>query len=165
MRIVLTKGRPRAEQAKAALDRGESWKSVARRYSIDTTKSQGGKLPGVAKGQQEKALDEAIFSAPKGRLVGPVKTQFGFYLFEVTRITPGRQQSLEQSKATIRQILASENQRKALDRFGKDYQKRWREATQCREGYTTLDCSNAPKKDNEATAPGAQTAPRTQTQP
>ena len=95
MRIVLTKDKAKAEQAKKALESGDSWKEVAKKYSIDTqSKSQGGKLPPVSKGQQEKALDDAIFSAKKGELVGPVKTQFGYYDFEVDKVTPASQQTL-----------------------------------------------------------------------
>ena len=41
----------------------------------------------MAKGQQEKALDDAIFKADKGKIEGPVKTQFGCYVFEVDKIT------------------------------------------------------------------------------
>ena len=68
----------------AELEDGKSFKEVAKKYSIDeASKSQGGKLPAVAKGQQEKALDEAVFKAKKGELTGPVKTQFGYYVFEV----------------------------------------------------------------------------------
>ena len=89
LRIVLTKDKAKAEQAKKALESGQSFKSVAKKYSIDqASKAQGGKLPAVAKGQQEKALDTAIFAAEKGKLVGPVKTQFGYYVFDVTKITP-----------------------------------------------------------------------------
>ena len=46
--------------------------------------------PGVAKGQQEPAFDKAIFAAKKGKLTGPVKTQFGWYVFDVTKITPSQ---------------------------------------------------------------------------
>jgi foldase protein PrsA len=164
LRIVLTKTQDRARQAKSALDSGQSWSAVAKRYSIDqASKSQGGKLAGVAKGQQEKALDDAIFKAPKGKILGPVKTQFGWYVLEVTKVTPSKQQSLEQSKASIKQILASENQRKALDTFGKDYRKRWKDETQCRKGYETQDCKNAPK--NTSTTSTAAPTPQTTTQP
>ena len=46
LRIVLTKRKADAERARAELERGASWKSVARRYSIDDeTKRKGGKLP------------------------------------------------------------------------------------------------------------------------
>jgi foldase protein PrsA len=166
LRIVLTKSEGRAQQAKKAIQSGQSFASVAKRFSIDqASKNQGGKLAGVSKGQQEKALDNAIFSAKKGELVGPVKTQFGWYVLEVTGITPAKQQSLEQSKASIKQILASENQRKALENFGKEYRKRWKDATTCREGYVTQDCSNAPKQKPGTTTPQAPQNGPTQTQP
>src|SRR6185312_9778400 len=157
LRIVLTKTQDKAAQAKAALDSGQSWKDVTKKYSIDqASKAQGGKLSGVAKGQQEKALDDAIFKADKGKLVGPIKTQFGWYVLDVTGITPAKQQSLEQSSASIKQILQSDGQRKALDKFGKDYRKRWKAETSCRKGYTTADCKNGPKTDTTSTAAAQQ---------
>ena len=108
---------------------------VAKKYSIDqASKAQGGKLPAVAKGQQEKALDTAIFKAKKGKLTGPVKTQFGYYVFEVTKVTKASQQTLAQAKATIKQTLASQNQQKALDKFVKSFRKRWKAKTDCARG-------------------------------
>jgi parvulin-like peptidyl-prolyl isomerase len=167
LRIVLTKTQAKAAQAKRALDSGQSWKSVTKKFSVDqASKAQGGKLTGVAKGQQEKALDDAIFKAQKGKLVGPVKTQFGYYVLEVSKVTAAKQQSLAQSKASIQQILTSDNQRKALDKFGKDYRKRWKAETACRKGFTTADCKNGPKtQPTTATAPAAQQqqAPQTST--
>jgi foldase protein PrsA len=146
LRIVLTKERGRAEAAKQALESGDSWKSVAKEYSIDqASKNQGGTLLAVAKGQQEPALDKAVFGAQKGQLTGPVKTQFGHYVFEVTKVTKPSQQTLQQASQTIKGILASENQQKALDTFIKDFQKEWKEKTNCRKGYVTQDCKNAPK--------------------
>jgi foldase protein PrsA len=167
LRIVLTKTQAKAAQAKRALDSGQSWKSVTKKFSVDqASKAQGGKLTGVAKGQQEKALDDAIFKAQKGKLVGPVKTQFGYYVLEVSKVTAAKQQSLAQSKASIQQILTSDNQRKALDKFGKDYRKRWKAETACRKGFTTADCKNGPKtQPTTATAPAGQQqqAPQTST--
>jgi foldase protein PrsA len=165
LRIVLTKTQDKAAQAKSALDSGQSWKAVTKKYSVDqASKAQGGLLSGVAKGQQEKALDDAIFKADKGKLVGPVKTQFGWYVLEVSKVTPAKQQSLEQSKASIQQILTSDNQRKALDTFGKDYRKRWKAETACRKGFTTADCKNGPKTQSTASATAQQQAPQTSTQ-
>ena len=167
LRIVLTKTKAKAEQAKKALEDGDSFKEVAKKYSIDqASKAQGGKLPAVAKGQQEKALDDAIFKAKKGKTVGPVKTQFGYYVFEVTKITPASQQSLAEAKATIKQTLASQNQQKALDKFVKSFRKRWKEKTDCREGYRTQDCKNAPKKTPTPSAtPPAGSQPSQPAQP
>jgi foldase protein PrsA len=164
--VVLTKTQAKANQAKAAIKGGQSFAAVAKRYSIDqASKAQGGKLAAVAKGQQEKALDTAVFGAKKGVLVGPVKTQFGFYVFKVTKITPASQQSQAQATTTIKQLLASQKQQKALDTFVKNFQKDWKAKTDCADQYRTQDCKNAPKKTatpTPATGTGAPTAVPTQ---
>jgi foldase protein PrsA len=160
LRIVLTKDKAKADQARKALQSGQSWKSVAAKYSIDQfSKKNGGLLPGVAKGQQDKTLDTAVFKAQKGQLVGPVKTQFGYYVFTVTKIAPAKQQTLDESKKQITDLLKSDNQRTALSAFGKDYRNRYKGATDCKSGYVTDDCKNAPKKKaTTTTAPaGGQT--------
>ena len=162
LRIVLTKNEAKAEEAKAALESGESWKSVAKEYSIDeASKAQGGKLPAQAQGTLEKALDEAVFKADKGEIVGPVKTQFGYYVFEVDKIQKASQQTLEQAKETIRQTLQSQNQQKALDKFVTDFQKKWKERTECREGYVTPAVQERSEADADADAAGR----RARTQP
>jgi foldase protein PrsA len=146
LRIVLTKDKAKADQAKKALESGDSWKEVAKKYSIDTqSKTQGGKLPPVSKGQQEKALDDAIFNAKKNELTGPVKTQFGYYDFIVNKVTPASQQTLQQATPTIKQLLAAQNQQKALDAFAKKFRDKWKGKTECRDGYKTPECKNGPK--------------------
>ena len=154
LRIVLTKTKAKADQARARLAGGESFKTVAKALSIDqASKSQGGVLLAVAKGQQEKALDDAVFKAKKGALTGPVKTQFGYYVFKVQKVTKASQQSLEQAKETIKSLLASQNQQKALDGFVKGFRDKWKDKTNCRSGYVTQDCKNAPKPKNTTTVP------------
>jgi len=168
LRIVLTKSKAKAAQAKKALQSGQSWKSVAKKYSIDqASKVNGGKLAGVAKGQQEKALDTAVFAASKGKLTGPVKTQFGWYVFEVAKVTKAKQQTLDESKASIKQILQSQNQQSALKKFGDDYRKRYKATTDCRKGYQVDDCKNAPKKNaaTQTTTGATQPQGTTTTQP
>ncbi|MEA2251537.1 MAG: foldase protein PrsA [Solirubrobacteraceae bacterium] len=166
LRIVLTKTQGDANNAKAALASGQSWKTVAKTSSIDqASKANGGVLKGVAKGQQEQALDTAVFAAAKGKLSGPVKTQFGWYVFEVTAVTPAKQQTLDQSKTAIKQLLASQNQQSALKTFGDGYRKRWKAKTDCRSGYKTEDCKGE-KNAPAAPAQQQQQVPQTgQTQP
>jgi len=166
LNVVVSKTKAKAAKAKAVIRRGDSFKAVAKRYSIDNaSKAQGGKLPAVAKGQQEKAFDEAIFSAKKGKITGPVKTQFGYYVFKVDKVTKASQQTLDEAKATIKQVLASQNQQKALDAFVKDFQRKWKEKTECREGYMTQSCKNAPKPTPTPTPPATQQAPGQQPAP
>src|SRR3954468_13828542 len=146
LRVVLTKDKAKAAAAVAALKSGDSWKTVAKKYSIDdTSKANGGKLPAQAKGTLDKQLDDAVFSAKKNQLTGPIKTQYGYYDFVVEGLTPASQQTLAQAKNTIKQTLASQNQQKALNSFVKDFTNRWKAKTECSENYKTTDCKNGPK--------------------
>jgi foldase protein PrsA len=164
--VVLTRTKAKADAAKKELDGGASWKSVAKKYSIDeASKAQGGKLPGVAKGQQEKAFDDAIFGAKKGALTGPVKTQFGYYVFEVTKVTPASQQSLAQTKETIKNLLKSQNQQKALNSFVKQFRKDYKGKTKCAKAYLIPDCENGPKQKTTPTPASGQAPQTTQQAP
>ncbi|MEA2440402.1 MAG: foldase protein PrsA [Thermoleophilaceae bacterium] len=161
LQVVLANKKPKADAALKAIKSGTAWGKVAKKYSSDTaSKSQGGKLPGVTKGQQEKTFDAAIFSAPKGKVLGPIKTQFGFYVFRVTKITPAKQQPLEAVKTTIKNLLQSQQQQKALNDFVKDFQKRYTDKTNCAKGYIVPQCSNAPKAKTD-TSPVSGGAPQT----
>jgi foldase protein PrsA len=160
--VVLTKTKAKADQAKAAIQRGTAWTAVAKKYSIDqASKAQGGKLPGVAKGQQEKSFDTAIFSAKKSALVGPIKTQFGYYVFKVTKVTKASQQSLSQAHDTIANLLRSQQQQNAINNFVKGYQKKYKGETDCAKDFVIDSCNNAPKAktNSTSTAPGSGAAP------
>ena len=149
LRVVLTKTEGRASQAKRALQRGKSWKAVAKKYSID---------------EQEKAFNDAIFAAERGSLEGPVKTQFGWYVFEVTKVKPASQQSLEQSEETIKNLLRSQRQQKALDEWIKDFRERYKEETVCAEDFEVAECDNAPREGTD-TGPASGGAPQGQPAP
>jgi len=158
--LVLTKTKAKADAAKAAVQGGQSWKSVAKKYSLDeATKANGGVLSGVTKGQQDKALDAAIFSAKKNAIVGPVKTQFGYYVVQPTKITAAVEQTLAQAQPQVKQLLQGEGQQKALDKFVKDFQKKWKADTECAAGYDTIpSCKNEAKpKTATATTPTSTT--------
>ena len=145
LRLVLTTSRAKAAAARAALAGGASWGTVARRYSIDAaSRSERGKVLRVTRAQQDKALGDAVFEAREGTLSGPVKARDGYYVFEVTRVFRPRQQSLEEARPTIEQLLVSEDRRKKLDAFTEELRAKWRSRTECREGYVTPECKNGP---------------------
>ncbi len=165
LRVVLTKTEPKARQAKNALEGGQTFKKVVKQFSIDeASKSQDGLLPAVSEGQQEKAFDRAIFEAQKGRIEGPVKTQFGWYVFKVEKVTKASQQTLEQSKETIKNLLRSQRQQKALDEFIKSFREDYKDQTDCADDYRVAECKNAPK-DETNTGPASGGNPGGQQQP
>ncbi len=157
MQIVLTKTLAEANTAKKAIQGGQSWASVAKKYSIDPSKSTGGVLKGVTAGQQDSALSKAGFAASLNKLVGPVKSQFGYYLIEVTKITAATQRSLAQSSALIKQTLTSQLTTKAQTAVDSHAKADWFKKTSCRKLYEMADCNGykAPKTTSTAGAPGA----------
>jgi foldase protein PrsA len=172
LEVVLTKTAAKANEAKSAIAGGQAFAAVAKKFSIDqVSKNQGGKLTGLAKGQQEKALDDAVFSAKLKQLVGPVKTQFGFYVFRVTKSTPASQQTLDQSKTQIRALLTTQSQQSSRQKFITKFQKKWKSRTDCRKDFVVQNCKNAPKPKQQPGLPpgavpqtgagGAQQAPQT----
>ncbi len=141
LRLILVKTPGAAAQAKGQIQHGKSIATVAKSLSIDqATKAKGGALTGVARGQQEKALDDAVFAAKRGVLTGPVKTQFGYYVFQVQKVTPGSQQTLAQATPMIKQQLTSQMQQAALAAFSKTFQAKWKAKTDCRSSYVMADC-------------------------
>ena len=162
LRIVLTKTQSQAQAAKSALSSGQSWDAVTKKYSIDpATKSHGGVLNNLSKGQTDQTLESAAFSAQVGKVVGPVKGQFGYYVIQVTKVNGGSQKSLAQSTAAIRQTLVSQSQSSAQSKVDAQAKKNWLAKTNCRSGYAMADCSGykAPK-GSSATTP---TPPTTST--
>jgi foldase protein PrsA len=165
LRVVLTKTEAKAAQAKRALGSGDSFKQVVKKYSIDeASKSQGGLLPAVSEGQQEKAFDTAIFDAKKGEIEGPVKTQFGWYVFKVEKVTEASQQTLDESKDTIKNLLRSQRQQKALDEFIKEFRNDYKDQTNCADDYRVAECKNAPKDETD-TGPASGGNPQQPAQP
>ena len=162
--IILTKTEAAAKKAKQEVQSGKSFESVAKSVSIDpTSKSTGGKLPGVVKGQEEKALDTAVFSASKNVLTGPIKTPFGYYIFEVQGISPGSQQTLKQAEPSIKSQLTATQQQGALSKFVKEFKKKWTAKTECRSGYMVADCKGFKAPKTTSTSAPATTTPATTT--
>jgi foldase protein PrsA len=170
--IILTKTQAQAEKAKKEIQSGKSFSSVAKSASIDpVSKASGGSLPGVVKGQEEKALDTAVFGAKLNVLGGPVKTPFGYYIYEVKKTLPASQQAFSQVQASIQQQITAQSQQKALSEFVKNFRKKWTARTECRSAYLVQDCKSykAPKTSSLPSTgtpvPQTGTPPQTSTPP
>ena len=155
LRLVLAESEAEAQEARDALEAGESWSSVAEEFSIDEqTAAEGGVLTGATRqGGLEPALAEAVFSAEQGELTGPVESQFGFYVFQVQRIVPAEEQTVEQAAEQVRQQLSAQRQQEALEGFVEEYTERWTERTDCRADFIVQTCSNAPEEPEGGEAP------------
>ena len=160
IRVVLAKNAADAAAAKKALDSGQSWAKVAKKYSTDpTTKNTGGLLTGVTKSQADPALASVAFTAPLNQVTGPVKGQFGYYVFDVIKDTPATHQSLAQATTLIKQQLTSQAQQNAQTAVDSHAKKDWLSQTSCRSGYAMADCSGytAPKTATTGSSTGTTT--------
>ena len=136
LRLVLTKTRAAALAARRDLVAGAKWSAVTRRYSIDeATRAHGGRLPSQVKGTLERRLDRAVFRARLHRVVGPVRTRFGWYVFWVSRIRPAGEHSRGWSRRYVRPVVLGNAQQRTLDRWVTDFQDRWRSRTICVPSY------------------------------
>lgn len=63
---------------------GEDFGTVAAAHSSCPSGKSGGSLGSFGPGQMVPEFDAAVFSGEVGEVQGPVKTQFGYHLLEVT---------------------------------------------------------------------------------
>ena len=162
IRIVLAKTQGQAQAALSALRRGSSWATVVKKYSIDpTTKKTGGLLSGVTKGQQDAALDSAAFAAKPNQLGGPIKGQFGYYVYEVTKIKPATHENLAQASPLIKQTLQQQVTASAQSAVDSHARTDWLKQTTCTSAYAMSDCNGfkAPKAAAGAGTGGTGAAP------
>jgi len=69
---------------KSKIEAGEDFADIAKEHSNCPSKAQGGALGSFGRGQMVPEFDEVVFSAELNTVAGPVKTQFGYHLLEVT---------------------------------------------------------------------------------
>ena len=158
VRIILTKTLSQALAAKAAIASHRTWLATAKQYSIDgATKDNGGLQVDVTNGEDPAALNAVIFSAPHLKLLGPIKSPFGYYVAEVTDIIPATTTSLQKATPTIKSTLAND----ALS--SPPWEKTWKAKTTCRAGFEMADCSNYTAPKAAATTSSTATAGSTAT--
>ena len=72
-------------QLKAEIEAGADFADVAKKHSSCPSRMRGGDLGAFAPGQMVKEFDEVVFSGEINKVLGPVRTQFGHHLIEITR--------------------------------------------------------------------------------
>jgi foldase protein PrsA len=162
LRMVLAKTQANANAAKSALSSGQSWDAVAKKYSIDpTTKDKGGLLSGVTANEEDQALSKAAFAAPLSKLQGPVKGQFGYYVFEVSKKIPATQETLTQASPAVKKSLQQQKQTAAEKAVNTLVTSQWKSKTVCAKLWAMADCSNyvKPKTSASATSPSPTPTP------
>ena len=84
-RHILVADETTCNDLKTRIEGGEDFAQVAKVYSTCPSGQEGGDLGEFSQGMMVKEFDTVVFSADLGQVHGPVKTQFGYHLIEITQ--------------------------------------------------------------------------------
>ena len=83
-RHILVATEDACNQLKTEIEGGLDFAEAARQHSTCPSGRNGGDLGEFGRGMMVPEFDAVVFSAPINEVQGPVKTQFGYHLLEVT---------------------------------------------------------------------------------
>jgi peptidyl-prolyl cis-trans isomerase D len=107
----MTDLQPVLEKAKKVLDltrQGDDFAGLARKYSDDSTASNGGDLGYFTRNDMVKPFADAAFSMKKGEISDLVRTPFGLHIIKVEDIKEKSTLSLSEVRETVIQKLKKE---------------------------------------------------------
>ena len=96
------------EKAESVLEmakKGEDFAKLAREYSDDPSKENGGDLGYFKRGRMIKEFEDAAFSLKKGEISGLVKTSYGYHIIKVDDIKEKKVKPFDEVKAQIDGIM------------------------------------------------------------
>ncbi len=70
---------------KSEIEGGTDFAQVAKNHSQCPSGKRGGELGEFTRGQMVPEFDQVVFTKEVGKVHGPVKTQFGYHLVEITK--------------------------------------------------------------------------------
>lgn len=83
-RHILVATEEECNNLKSQIENGADFGEIAKQHSKCPSGRQGGDLGEFGQGDMVPEFDKVIFSEEIGKVHGPVQTQFGFHLIEIT---------------------------------------------------------------------------------
>jgi peptidyl-prolyl cis-trans isomerase C len=83
-RHILVSDEAFCKDLKTQIEGGADFAKLASEHSACPSGKQGGDLGQFGEGQMVPEFDKVIFNDELNKVHGPVKTQFGFHLIEIT---------------------------------------------------------------------------------
>lgn len=84
-RHILVATEAECNRLKTEIEAGKDFAAVAKAHSQCPSGRQGGALGEFGPGQMVPEFDKVVFKGEVGKVHGPVKTQFGYHLVEITK--------------------------------------------------------------------------------
>jgi len=88
-RHILVAHQDQCAQLKTDIENGADFADLARQYSTCPSGKKGGDLGQFRERQMVKEFNDVVFTAELHTVHGPVKTQFGYHLIEITERSKG----------------------------------------------------------------------------
>ena len=86
-RHILVETQQQCEEIKNQIEAGADFAQMAKEHSQCPSGQSGGDLGEFSPGQMVKEFDDVVFNAEVEKVHGPVQTQFGYHLIEITSRT------------------------------------------------------------------------------
>jgi len=86
-RHILVSSEEKCNELKAQIENGADFAELAKQHSSCPSGKTGGDLGEFGPGMMVPEFDKVVFSAEVGTVQGPVQTQFGYHLLEITSRT------------------------------------------------------------------------------
>ena len=83
-RHILVDTEEECENLKKEIEDGTDFTEIAKKYSKCPSGQSGGELGEFGPGQMVPEFDKVVFNEEIGKTHGPIKTQFGFHLIQIT---------------------------------------------------------------------------------
>tara|TARA_B110000438_G_scaffold298657_1_gene347315 strand:+ start:458 stop:736 length:279 start_codon:yes stop_codon:yes gene_type:complete len=83
-RHILVKTEEACVNLKTKIEEGADFADMAKKHSDCPSGNEGGNLGEFSPGQMVPEFDTVVFNDDVGKVHGPVKTQFGYHLIEIT---------------------------------------------------------------------------------
>lgn len=111
----LTEIRKKAADSVQQARKGANFADLAKKYSDDPNKDNGGDRGWILKGQALPEYQKVAFSLPVGQVSDPVQTQIGIYVIKVADRETAHTKSFEEMLPTIMSSQVQQKAQAALD--------------------------------------------------
>jgi len=83
-RHILVSTEEECNNLKTQIEGGSDFAEIAKQHSSCPSGARGGDLGEFSQGQMVPEFDKIVFNDEVGKVHGPVQTQFGYHLIEIT---------------------------------------------------------------------------------
>lgn len=120
----MEKALKKAEEIYKKAKSGAKFEELAKQYSDDISKNNGGDLGFVKRGMMIKEFEDVLFSLKEGEISKPVKTSFGYHIIKNEKYLPKKEYTFAEVKDQIRSTILKD---KIMSQFKQSVQAKYKE--------------------------------------